>query len=49
MDKIAYKPDGTIYTDPADTDMEKDINETLLLNGIKKADGTVRDLSLIHI
>lgn len=43
MDKIAYKPDGTIYTDPADTDMEKDINETLLLNGIKKADGTVRD------
>lgn len=45
MDKIAYKPDGTIYTDPNDEDMEKDINETLLLNGIRKPDGSVRDTS----
>ena len=45
MDKIAYKPDGTIYTKPADLAMEKDINETLLLNGIRKSDGTVRDTS----
>lgn len=45
MDKIAYKPDGTIYTDPEDKEMEKDINETLLLNGIRNADGTVRDTS----
>ena len=45
MDKIAYKPDGTIYTDPKDKEMEKDIDETLLLNGIRKADGTVRDTS----
>ena len=43
MDKIAYKPDGTIYTDPRDEDMEYDINEILLLNGIQKPDGSVRD------
>lgn len=43
MDKIAYKPDGTIYTEPVDEAMEKDINGTLLLNGVRKADGTVRD------
>ncbi len=45
MDKIAYKPDGTIYTEPKDDAMEKDINETLLLNGVRKADGSVRDTS----
>lgn len=45
MDKIAYKPDGTIYTEPRDEAMEKDINETLLLNGIRKEDGSVRDTS----
>lgn len=45
MDKIAYRPDGTIYTNPQDMEMEKDINETLLLNGIRKADGFVRDTS----
>ena len=45
MGKIAYKPDGTIYTEPKDDTMEKDINETLLLNGIRKADGSVRDTS----
>lgn len=45
MDKIAYKTDGTIYTEPNDTEMEKDINETLLLNGISKADGSFRDTS----
>lgn len=45
MDKIAYKPDGTIYTEPRDDTMEKDINETLLLNGIRKPDGSVRDTS----
>lgn len=43
MDKIAYKPDGTIYTDPLDDTMENDINETLQLNGIRKPDGSVRD------
>lgn len=45
MDKIAYKPDGTIYTEPRDEAMEKDINETLLLNGVIKSDGTQRDTS----
>lgn len=45
MDKIAYKLDGTIYTNPQDKEMEKDINETLLLNEIRKADGSVRDTS----
>ena len=45
MDKIAYRRDGTIYTEPRDEAMEKDINETLLLNGIRKEDGTVRDTS----
>lgn len=43
MDKIAYKPDGTIYTDPRDDSVENDINETLQLNGIRKPDGSVRD------
>ena len=43
MDKIAYKADGTICTVPRDDAMEKDINETLLLNGVRKQDGTVRD------
>ncbi len=43
MDKIAYKPDGTIYTSPRDETMEKDINETLQLNGVQKPDGSVRD------
>ena len=45
MDKIAYKPDGTIYTEPKDDAMEKDINETLLLNGVRKTDGSVKDTS----
>lgn len=45
MDKIAYKPDGTIYTEPRDDAMERDINETLLLNGLRTADGSVRDTS----
>lgn len=45
MNKIAYKRDGTIYTTPRDTEMEKDINETLLLNGLRKSDGSVRDTS----
>lgn len=43
MDKIAYKMDGSIYTEPKDDLMERDINEVLLLNGVKKKDGTVRD------
>ena len=34
-----------IYTEPYDEDMERDINEVLLLNGIQKKDGTVRDTS----
>lgn len=45
MDKIAYKPDGTIFTEPKDEAMDKDINETLLLNGVRKLDGSVRDTS----
>lgn len=45
MDKIAYKMDGSIYTEPEDRSMERDINEVLLLNGVKKKDGTVRDTS----
>jgi len=43
MDKIAYKPDGVMYTEPKDKDMEKDINNILGLNGVKKSDGTRRD------
>lgn len=43
--KIAYKPDGTIFTEPEDKVMEKDINEILMLNGVRKADGSVRDTS----
>ena len=45
MDKIAYDKDGRIYTEPRDEAMERDINEVLLLNGIQKKDGTVRDTS----
>lgn len=45
MDKIAYDKDGKIFTEPRDEAMEKDINEVLLLNGIQKKDGTVRDTS----
>lgn len=45
MDKIAYKPDGRIFTEPKDVVMEEDINETLLLNGVRKPDGSVRDTS----
>ena len=45
MDKIAYDSEGKIYTKPKDEDMERDINEVLLLNGIQKKDGTVRDTS----
>lgn len=45
MDKIAYDSEGKIYTKPKDEDLERDINEVLLLNGIQKKDGTVRDTS----
>lgn len=45
MDKIAYDKDGKIYTEPRDAAMERDINDVLLLNGIQKKDGTVRDTS----
>lgn len=45
MDKIAYDSNGKIFTEPRDNAMEKDINEILLLNGIQKRDGTVRDTS----
>lgn len=45
MDKIAYDKNGKIYTEPRDEVMERDINEVLLLNGIQKKDGTVRDTS----
>lgn len=45
MDKIAYDSEGKIYTKPKDEDMERDINEVLLLNGIRKKDGTVIDTS----
>ena len=45
MDKIAYDKDGKIYTKPRDAAMERDINDVLLLNGIQKKDGTVRDTS----
>lgn len=45
MDKIAYDKNGKIYTEPRDEAMERDINEVLLLNGIQKKDGTVRDTS----
>ena len=36
MNKIAYDSEGKIYTKPKDEDMERDINEVLLLNGIQK-------------
>lgn len=45
MDKIAYDKYGKIYTEPTDATMERDINEVLLLNGIQKKDGSVRDTS----
>ena len=45
MDKIAYDKEGRIFTEPRDEAMERDINEVLLLNGIQKKDGTVRDTS----
>lgn len=45
MDKIAYKKDGTIYTNPEDEAMEKDMNEILHLNGIRNRDGSVLDTS----
>ena len=45
MDKITYDRDGRIFTEPKDEVMERDINEVLLLNGIQKKDGTVRDTS----
>lgn len=43
MEKIAYSKDGLIYTMPKDEQMEKDINEVLHLNGVRKADGSIRD------
>ncbi len=33
MSKIAYKSDGTIYTEPYDSKLESDINKILVLNG----------------
>ena len=45
MDKIAYDKEGRIFTKPRDEAMERDINKALLLNGIQKKDGTVRDTS----
>lgn len=45
MDKIAYDPNGRIYTEPRDDAMEKDINDVLRLNGIQYKDGTGRDTS----
>ncbi|HBZ64546.1 MAG TPA: TIGR02646 family protein [Lachnospiraceae bacterium] len=45
MDKIAYDKEGRIFTKPRDEAMERDMNEVLLLNGIQKKDGTVRDTS----
>lgn len=45
MDKIAYDKEGRIFTEPEDVDMEIAINDVLLLNGIQKKDGTVRDTS----
>lgn len=39
MQKIAYKSDGTIYTMPFDTILEEDINNKLLLNGLRDAQG----------
>ena len=45
MGKIAYDKEGRIFTKPRDEAMEKDINDVLMLNGIQKADGTVRDTS----
>lgn len=45
MDKIAYDPYGRIYTEPRDEEMERDMNDTLQLNGIQNKDGTVRDTS----
>ncbi len=45
MDKIAYDNYGKIYTEPKDEAMERDINDVLVLNGIQKKDGTVRDTS----
>lgn len=39
MDKIAYDSKGKIFTKPKDEDMERDINEVLLLNGIQKKMG----------
>lgn len=45
MDKIAYDKEGRIFTEPKDVAMETAINDVLLLNGIQKKDGTVRDTS----
>lgn len=45
MEKIAYNSDGIIFTAPRDEEMEKDINETLQLNGIIRKNGTVQDTS----
>ena len=45
MRKIAYKRDGTIYTEQRDEKMEKDINDVLRLNGIQNENGTFHDTS----
>lgn len=45
MDKIAYDKEGRIFTEPKDAEMETAINDVLLLNGIQKKGGTVRDTS----
>ena len=39
MEKIRYRPDGTIFTKPLDEDFERDINETLKLNGERDNNG----------
>lgn len=45
MDKIAYDTKGRIYTEPKDDSMETDINEVLMLNGVRKKDGSAIDTS----
>lgn len=34
MEKISYRPNGEIFTDPEDAVMERDINDVLRLNGV---------------
>ena len=41
IEKIRYKPDGTIYTYPQDKDFEEDINDILRLNGERDDKGNL--------